>query len=212
MPGCTTHLLTKRMLAWACGLLAVAAALVAPLSNSVGAIASASAPKAPLHATYSALSATGPTGLPVVAPGSPAAATLGAKGPTFAATPASSNGPEAGSIRSLPVSTSTMSAWIATSASGGVCVLASPHQPVKPGIYGVGASCGTAATHDSGATLEFEPPSGNRVMIAGVVPDDVSAVVVTLTDGESRAIPVASDAWTLETDAHLESTHNVVGG
>jgi hypothetical protein len=50
------------------------------------------------------------------------------------------------------------------------------------------------------------------VMIAGVVPDQVTSVVVSLTDGTTKTVAVTGDAWSLETEAHIESTRNVVGG
>jgi hypothetical protein len=184
------------------------------LLNGSGGTAKASAPTPPSYAAYPALSSNEPTGLPLVTHGSPAAATLGAQGPTFPASPpaeVAGGWPEAVSIRKLSINVSTISAWIAKSIEGGVCVLLSRHQPIK-GVYGVAVSCALAANINStGATVESEVPGSNGVTIAGVVPAGVSSVQVALTDGTSKTVVVSDNAWALETEAHIQSIHDVAG-
>jgi hypothetical protein len=116
------------------------------------------------------------------------------------------------SIRKLPISLPDVSAWIAKSAEGGICVLASRRQPVVQGEYGVGTSCVPAALLDSGTVLELRPDGSNVGTIIGVVPDNVSAVRVTLSNGTSDTVPAGGNAWALESDAHFVSTESVVGG
>ncbi len=181
------------------------------LSNGPGTAAKASVPLPPSHAGYRALGGTGPTGLPIATPGSPAA--LAAKGPSFPANPPAgmaSHGPVATSIRRLPISLPNVSAWIGTNAEGGICVLAARHQPALLGAYGLGIGCAPAALRESGAYLELQA-DGRKTAIVGVVPDNVSSVQLTFTDGSKETVPTPGNAWALETDAHLENTRNVVG-
>jgi hypothetical protein len=210
-----TQILTRRNFALACGLLtAVAVVTFILLSNGSGATAKASAPPPPSYAAYPALSSTKPTGLPLVTHNSSAAAnanTVAATGPTFPASPPPDvvgEWPEAESIRKVSVGVPAVSAWIAKGIGGGVCVLSSRHEAIK-GVYGVAVSCNP--TSSAGATVESEVPGGNAVTVAGVVPAGVSSVEVALTNGTTRTVPVADNAWALETDAHIQSTHDVAG-
>jgi hypothetical protein len=137
---------------------------------------------------------------------------LGAKGPVFPANPSAgltSHGPVADSIRKLPVALSTLSAWIATNAEGGTCVLASLHHAVK-GAYGLGMSCAPAAVAKSGTFLELQTEGSDVGTVVGAVPDGVSAVEVTLGNGTNETVPVTDNASALEGDAQVESTHDVV--
>ncbi len=215
MPEHHTQILTRRNFALACGLLAIMAVVsLILLSNGSGANAKASAPPPASFAAYPALSSTEPTGLPLVThsgsgPDAPSA------GPTFPATPpasATEDWPEAQSIRKVSVDLPTISAWIARSTGGGLCVLSSRHEPVRPGVYGVAFSCAPADRVSSGATVELEPAGSNRVTIAGVVPIGVSAVQVGLADGSTKTAAVTGGAWALETEASVQSVHDVMGG
>jgi hypothetical protein len=115
------------------------------------------------------------------------------------------------SIRRLPISLPNVSAWIAKSADGGLCVLTSRNQPVVSGAYGLGIDCGPASVSEAGVTSEMEA-EGRKTVTVGVVPDNVSSVQVAFTDGSKETVPVSGNAWTLESDAHIENTRNVVGG
>lgn len=204
--------LTRRRFYLACSLLTLAAISSFVLLSGSGATAKASASSLP---SYSALDSTEPTELSLVTPGSPEAVALGAKGPTFPASPTAglaSHGPVVDSIRKLPIGLPDVSAWIAKSAEGGICVLASRHQPVAKGAYGVGMSCVPAALLESGTVLELQSDGSDVGTIVGVVPDNVSAVQVTLSNGASETVPAAGNAWALESNAHFVSTQNVVGG
>jgi hypothetical protein len=215
MPEHHTQILTRRNIALGCGLLAIVAVVsLILLSNDSGATANASAPPPPSYAAYPALNSTEPTGLPLVThsgngPAAPSA------GPTFPATPpasATEEWPEAQSIRKVSVKLPTISAWISKGISGGLCVLSSSHAPVRPGVYGVAFSCAPADRASSGATVESETAGSNRITIAGVVPIGVSAVQVGLADGNTKIAVVSGGAWALETEASIQSVHDVVGG
>jgi hypothetical protein len=205
-------MLTRHRAVAVAGFLAIAAMLaIVLLSNGSEATAKASAPLPPSYAAYPALNSTEPSGLTVATPGSPAA--LAAKGPVFPANPPggmASHGPLLASIRRLPISLPNVSAWIAKSADGGICVLASRHEPVK-GTYPLGISCGPAALSESGVTSEMEA-DGRKTVTVGAVPDNVSSVQVAFTDGSKETVPVSGNAWALESDAQIEDAQNVVGG
>jgi hypothetical protein len=194
------------------GALALMAIVSFALLNGSGGTANANAPSSPSYAAYPALNSTEPTGLPLVTPNSQSAADLG--GPAFpAGSPAGpgGNGPIAESIRKLPITSPSFSTWIAKSGDGGICVLAARHQAIK-GAYPIGVSCGPASLLESGATIELHAADSGIVTIAGVVPDKVTSVQVTLTNGTTKTVTVADDAWALETEADIQSTRNVVGG
>jgi hypothetical protein len=213
MLGHPVHALTRHRAVAVAGFLAIAAILaIVLLSNGSGATAKASAPLPPLYAAYPALNSTEPSGLTVATPGSPEA--LAAKGPVFPANPPggmASHGPLLASIRRLPIGLPNVSAWIAKSADGGLCVLASSNQPVVSGAYGLGIGCGPASVSDAGVTSEMEAEDRKTVTV-GVVPDNVSSVQVAFTDGAKETVPVSGNAWALESDAHIANTRNVVGG
>jgi hypothetical protein len=206
------HLIARHRRVLVAGLLAIAAILaIILLLNGSGTTARASAPMLPSYAAYTALSSTESPGLTVATPGSPAA--LAAKGPVFPANPPggmASHGPLVASIRRLPIALPTVSAWIAKSADGGICVLVSRHESVN-GTYPLGISCEPAPLSESGATSEIET-DGRKTVTVGAVPDGVSSVRVAFTDGSSETVRVSRNAWALESDAHIANTRNVVGG
>jgi hypothetical protein len=100
------------------------------------------------------------------------------------------------SIRRLKLTVPGLSAWIARSAAGGVCVLLYDGQPVE-GVDAVDAACSTPEGLTGGASLEVSqiPGMPGRVIEAGVVPDGVSAVSTALADGTTATSPVGGNAW-----------------
>jgi hypothetical protein len=136
-------------------------------------------------------------------------------GPVFPANPSPglvSHGPVPASIKNLPIALPDVSAWIAKSADGGICVLASTHEAVH-GAHPLGMSCVPTALLESGTYLESNSPETSVVSMVGVVPSTVTAVKLTLTDGTTRTVQVVGNAWALETtNAHIENISNVSGG
>ena len=102
----------------------------------------------------------------------------------------------ASTIRRVALSVPGLSAWIARSAAGGVCVLLYDGQPVE-GVAAVYASCSTPERFGAGATVQVSeiPDMPGRVIEAGVVPDGVAAVSTTLADGSTATSAVSDNAW-----------------
>jgi hypothetical protein len=66
---------------------------------------------------------------------------------------------------------------------------------------------------ESGTYLESDSPETSLVYMVGVVPSTVTAVKLRLTDGTTRTVQAAGNAWALETTgAHIETITNVAGG
>jgi hypothetical protein len=173
-----------------------AAALAAALLGGGGAPAAAT-PAAPPG--YAALSAGEPTGLTLTPPRPPRAALGVSGGPTWPASPPEGTGgswPVTSSIRRLTLGVPGVSAWIARSQAGGICVLVSDGQQVE-GVGAVGATCSTPEGFGAGASLEVAeiPGMRGRVIEAGVEPDGVSAVHTTLADGTSATTAVSKNGW-----------------
>lgn len=130
---------------------------------------------------------------------------------------AQSSWPLSESIRKLDIQSSpNMTAWIAKSLGGGVCVLLWVHQPAGD-IPSIGASCSgeTAEEIARGATTEFSemPGEPGKVFVAGVVPSTVAAVKVTLADGSAETATVAENAWSLEAEGDPKGYQTIpVGG
>jgi hypothetical protein len=96
---------------------------------------------------------------------------------------------------------------ITKSSEGGVCVFVERH-----GARGGGGSCGTAALLKTGETAEMHEQNAPTIL-AGVVPDGVSAVKVTYVDGSSQTVPVVDNGWAIEAAPNvLAKTTNVTGG
>jgi hypothetical protein len=96
---------------------------------------------------------------------------------------------------------------VTRSSEGGVCVFVERH-----GARGGGGSCGTAALLKSGETAEVHEQNAPTVL-AGVVPDGVSAVKVTFVDGSSQTVTVADNGWAIEAAPNvLASTTDITGG
>jgi hypothetical protein len=157
---------------------------------------SGSAPAAPAPApSYAALSGGETGGLVISDSPTPRGA---APRPTWPAHAPEGSGdrPAASSIRRVRSTVPGLSAWIARSAAGGVCVLLYDGQPVD-GVAAVYASCSTPERFGAGATVQVSeiPNMPGRVIEAGVVPDGVEAVSTRLADGSSATSQVSDNAW-----------------
>src|SRR5579871_1001784 len=185
----------RRRLLWAAGPVAAGAAAAALAGG--GAPAAATPAQPPSYAALAAGSEAG-GGLTIVqnrAPGAPP----GTVGPTWPATPPEGSGgswPVTSSIRRLKLAVPGLSAWIARSAAGGVCVLLYDGKPVE-GVNAVDLACSTPEGFGAGASLEVSeiPGMPGRVIEAGVEPDGVSAVATPLADGTTATSPVSGNAW-----------------
>jgi hypothetical protein len=205
----------RRLLLGVCpaAILAVAAILVA-LFTGGGASAGASVAAAP---SFSALSSTAPSGLPLVQShslykaGDPT-------GPTFpAAVPAGAeNWPVPSSIRKLTLDVPGLSAWIARSTAGGVCVLLSDGVPVN-GVSALAVGCSPPGDDSRGAAVEVTqiPGMPGKAIAAGVVPDGVVEVSERMADGSTASSTVAGDAWARVSDSTAaagEQPTEITGG
>lgn len=178
------------------GMFGVVAGTVALLLGGGGTAATASPPAA--GPTYSALASTEPSGLPIVtshhlrAAGDPIGPTFPAEAPE----PADQNWPVVSSIRRLHLETPGLSAWIARSAAGGVCVLLYDGVSVN-GVSAVDLGCSSPAQLEDGASVEVSeiPGEPGEVIAAGVVPDGVTAVSQSMADGSTSTTAVVGDAW-----------------
>ncbi|HEX3693542.1 MAG TPA: hypothetical protein VHU13_09380 [Solirubrobacteraceae bacterium] len=124
--------------------------------------------------------------------------------------------PLAESIRKLDLNSPNVTAWIAKSLGGGICVLLWAHQPAGD-TPSIGSSC-SAETEEGlkdGATTQVSeiPGEPGRVFVAGVVPSTVEAVTATLADGTTKTVKVSGNAWSLETEGSPRSYQTTqVGG
>jgi hypothetical protein len=117
------------------------------------------------------------------------------------------NRPIGSSATALNLGTPNLVVTISRSSDGGVCVFVERH-----GARGGGGSCGTAALLKTGETAEVHEKNAPTVL-AGVVPDGVSAVKVTYVDGSSQTVPVVDNGWAIEAAPNvLASTTDVTGG
>jgi hypothetical protein len=117
------------------------------------------------------------------------------------------NRPIGGSATLLNLGKPNLVVTIARSSEGGVCVFVERH-----GARGGGGSCGTAALLKSGETAEVHEQNAPTVL-AGVVPDGVSAVKVTFVDGSSQTVTVVDNGWAIEAAPNiLASTTDITGG
>ena len=195
--------------------LALAAVLTPVSIVLLSAGGSAAAPNSN-YAAYPALSGTAPAGLELVDSHSVRGSGERPTWPLQAPEGAQSGWPLAESIRPLQTESPDLTAWIAKSLGGGVCVLLWAHQPAGE-TASIGYSCSeeTEAGLRRGATTQASeiPGEPGRVYVAGVVPSTVSAVAVTLADGSSKTVPVKDDAWALETEGAPRSYQSIpVGG
>jgi hypothetical protein len=124
--------------------------------------------------------------------------------------------PLAESIRKLDIQSPNMTAWIAKSAGGGVCVLLWAHQPAGD-TPSISDSCSGESEEDltRGATAQVSeiPGETGSVFVAGVVPSTVAAVKATLADGTTRTVAVKENAWSLEAEGYPQGYQTIpVGG
>lgn len=129
---------------------------------------------------------------------------------------ASSSWPLAESVRKLELQSPNMTAWIAKSLGGGVCVLLWAHQPVGQ-TPSIGSSCSGESEEDlkRGATAQVSeiPGEPGRVFVAGVVPSTIAAVTATLADGTKKTLVVRENAWSLEAEGYPQGYQTIpVGG
>ena len=197
---------------WALSLAAVAVPVSILLLSASGSTATPSSN----YAAYPALNSTGPTELELVASHS---STKSGERPTWPlqAPPGSHGGwPLAESIRKLEIGAPNMTAWIAKSVGGGICVLLWAHQPAGA-TPSIGASCSSETEEglEHGATAQVSdiPGEPGRVYVAGVVPSTVGSVTATLADGSSKTVTVDGNAWGFEAEGEPAGyTNNPVGG
>jgi hypothetical protein len=117
------------------------------------------------------------------------------------------NRPIGSSATELDLGKPNLTVTITKSSEGGVCVFVERH-----GARGGGGSCGTAALLGAGETAEVHEQNAPTVL-AGVVPDGVSAVKVSFVDGGSQTVPVVDNGWVIEdTPTALAGTTDVTGG
>lgn len=196
-----------------------------PLMALVGALilldaggAPATAVQAAGSVSYTALAGTGPTGLPLVESHQPASAS-NPSGPTWPAQPpqeAAGRWPVTSTIRRLGLSVPGLSAWIARSGEGGICVLLYDGVPVE-GASAVDMGCSSPEGFARGASVEVSeiPGMPGKVIAAGVVPDGIASVTATMADGSTSTSPVKGNAWARVGDqpaaAGQQSTETIGG-
>jgi hypothetical protein len=120
------------------------------------------------------------------------------------------------SIRRLSLSVPGLSAWIARSGEGGICVLVYDGVPVE-GASAVDMGCSTPEGIARGASVEVSeiPGMPGKVIAAGVAPDGVTSVTTTMADGSTETSPVSDNAWARVGDepaaAGQQSTETIGG-
>jgi hypothetical protein len=183
-----------------------------------GSGAPATATQAASGVSYTALASSEPTGLPLVETHQPASSSS-PSGPTWPAQPpqeAAGRWPVTSSIRRLSLSVPGLSAWIARSGEGGICVLLYDGVPVE-GAGAVDMGCSTPEGLARGASVEVSeiPGMPGKVIAAGVVPDGVTSVSATMADGSTETTPVSGNAWARVSDepaAAGQQTTETIGG
>jgi hypothetical protein len=175
-------------------LMALAGTLVALGGGGAPATASSAAS----GVSYTALASTEPTGLPLVETHQPVSSS-DPSGPTWPAQPpqeAAGRWPVTSTIRRLNLSVPGLSAWIARSKEGGICVLLYDGVPVE-GASAVDMGCSSPEGFARGASVEVTeiPGMPGKVIAAGVVPDGVTAVTTAMADGSTETTQVKGNAW-----------------
>ncbi|HEX4437095.1 MAG TPA: hypothetical protein VH061_09900 [Solirubrobacteraceae bacterium] len=180
--------------------------------------APATASSAASGVSYTALSSSEPTGLPLVESHQPASSS-NQSGPTWPAQPpqeAAGRWPVTSTIRRLSLSVPGLSAWIARSGAGGICVLLYDGVPAG-GVSAVDMGCSSPEGLARGASVEVSEIPGlpGKTIAAGVVPDGVTAVTTTMADGSTETAPVKGNAWARVGDqpaaAGQQSTETIGG-
>lgn len=154
------------------------------------------------QASYAALASQQPSGLPLVTSHEPEPGV--APHPTWPAQApegASGHWPDSSTIRPLKLSVPGLSAWIAASLEGGICMLLYDGEPVG-GNAAVYSSCSAEGSLANGAGLHIEsiPGKPGIVIDAGVVPNGVTSVTAQLADGKTETLAVNGNAWARESE------------
>jgi hypothetical protein len=177
----------------ACALTPAVAGCAVLVAVGTGSNASASSTPAVTQSDYSALGGTSIGDASALMPPSASAG--------------EGNRPIGSSATVLNLGKPNLVVTITRSSEGGVCVFVERH-----GARGGGGSCGTAALLKSGETAEVHEQNAPTVL-AGVVPDGVSAVKVTFVDGSSQTVTVVDNGWAIEAAPNvLASTTDITGG
>jgi hypothetical protein len=183
----------------ALGLFAGAAGVVSAvvlLAGGGGAVAATTS----LNATYTALdSSAGATGLQLVTAKQAETPGFKSNGPTWQTDASGSSSPLAATIRRLPATAPNITSWIAESAEGDPCLLASPNHRIH-GVWVVSGGCATGPEGPEQGALDvnYDEETPGKVELAGVVPDGVTSVLVTFADGSSQTAQVNQNGWALE--------------
>jgi hypothetical protein len=176
-----------------CALAITVAGIAVLVAVATGSIASASSTPIVTQNDYSALVGTSAGDASALMPSSASAG--------------EGNRPIGSSATELNLGKPNLVVTITKSSEGGVCVFVERHD-----ARGGGGSCGTATLLSTGETAEVHEQNAPTVL-AGVVPDGVSAVKVTYVDGSSKTIPVIHNGWAIEAAPNvLASTTDVTGG
>lgn len=192
------------------------AALAVPVSILLLSASGSTASPASEYAAYPALQNTGPVELEFVASESTTHQGERPRWPLQTPQGAQGGWPLAESIRKLDIQSPNITAWIAKSLAGGICVLLWAHQPTGA-TPSIGSSCSEASEEalKAGATAQVSevPGEPGKVFVAGVVPSTVGAVTATMADGTTRTVTVNGNAWSLETEGYPQSYQTIpVGG
>ncbi len=154
----------------------------------------------PSYADYAALSRPGPIGIRIV-PASQVSAVRALPSQPLWINESSTNPhvvtPDISSAREV-IRSGSARIWISKSRDGGVCVLTfRPELSVGVHPYhAVTASCDTATRAAAGPALFEKARTHSSIwLVAGIAPNGISQVLLTLTDGKIRVVPVHHNAY-----------------
>ncbi len=158
-------------------------------ANSTGASAS----------NYSVLAKHAPNNLTIVKSGSEirgAAAQHGGQPVLVAENGPGALGADSASVQEASLGNPHIQVWVGKTTSGGICVLAMVKG--QPGSYGPASSCTTQEATSKGAQLAFQKYGQNPGYLVGVVPNGVSNVAITLSNGSTTTASVVDNAYAVE--------------
>jgi hypothetical protein len=173
----------------------------------------ASAATTSLKQSYSALTSTAPSTLRLATAQQMATPGFKNDGPTWSTDTPSPSSPLVGTIRQLPMTSPNTTSWIAESVEGDPCILTGPNHE----IHGVWVVEGGCATGDDGivrgtVNTSYDPGAPGAVVLSGVVPNGVTSVQVSFSDGSTQTALVDQNGWTLETTGQPVSTTDLPSG
>lgn len=148
---------------------------------------------------YSILSKQAPSTLAVVQSGSEArevAALHGGQPVLVAEKGPGALGVEPASVQEASLGDPNIQVWVGKTTSGGICVLAMVKG--QPGSYGPASSCTTQEGISKGAQLAFQKYGQKPGYLAGVVPNGVSSIAITLSNGSTVTASVVDNAYAVE--------------